>query len=214
MDTDDLIGKLAEEGARKPLLHPVKQTFFWLTGAMLYLVMFAGVSGFRTDIVTKLEQPLYIAELGLLFAMAVTASLAAFYLSRPDNCQKSWIKYLPFGFTVLWAFVAFANGAGDVGFENLYHFVMLCQFDCPLHILLFSVPPGIAMFLLVRKGATIQCCWAGSMAVWSVTSFGYLCMRLIESNDDPAHLIVWHALPMLFMCMTGILIGKAVLRWR
>ncbi|PJB73582.1 MAG: hypothetical protein CO093_00365 [Alphaproteobacteria bacterium CG_4_9_14_3_um_filter_47_13] len=80
--------------------------------------------------------------------------------------------------------------------------------------LLFGTPPGIAMFLIVRKGAPIQCCWAGSMATWSVTAFGYLCMRLIEQNDNPAHLIVWHALPIVLMCVAGMMMGKYALRWR
>jgi len=39
-------------------------------------------------------------------------------------------------------------------------------------------------------------------------------MRLIEQNDNPAHLIVWHALPIMLMCMAGMMIGKFALKWR
>lgn len=212
MNTDQLIDKLVAEGAQKPLPHPIKQVLFWLMGTLIYLAAFCLFVGFRDDIAAKFAEPLYIIELVFMSLAALSAAWAAVCLSRPDCCQMPWIKYIPFVFLVLWAAVAF------LGFKNLsgseiVHMAALRQFDCPWHILLFSLPPGIALFLLIRIGAPIQLCWAGIMAALSVTAFAYVCMRLVEMNDNPAHLLVWHALPVMIISIVGMLAGKYTLRW-
>lgn len=212
MNTDQLIDKMVAEGAQRPLPHPVKQVMFWLLGTLIYLTAFCLFMGFRGDIGLKFAEPLYIVELVFMSLAALSAASAAVCLSRPDCCQMPWIKYVPFVFLSLWAAVAF------LGFKNLsgseiVHMAALCQFDCTWHILLFSLPPGIALFLLIRKGAPLQLCWAGIMAALSVTAFAYAGMRLVEMNDNPAHLLVWHALPVMIISIVGMLAGKYTLRW-
>jgi len=218
MSTDKLINALVAdmvaEGAKKPLPHPLKQLALWLVfTAVAFLLVIATYSGFRADIAQKLAEPVYILELALLFLMAHSAAFAALCLSRPDCHQMPRIRYIPFGFLFFWAITAFA-GASNISWTNICYTVSLGQVDCLWHILLVSALPGIAMFLMIRKGAPIECCWAGTMATWSVTSLAYLYMRLIEMTDNPLHLIVWHALPIVTMCMLGMIAGKYFLRWR
>lgn len=214
MNTEQFISRLVEEGAKKPLPHPMKQTMLWLLGAFAYLGVLAIYTGFRDDIVEQLSSAAVNLELVLLLGMTASAAMAAFCLSRPDSHQKPWIKYLPFGFLVAWALVAFAGSAGDLQLADFRNAMTLQQSVCAQHIVLISIPPGIAMFFILRMGATIRCCWAGSMAAWSVTAVTYMLMRLIEKNDDPAHLIVWHVLPIVLICIAGMMIGRFVLRWR
>jgi hypothetical protein len=138
----------------------------------------------------------------------------AFCLSRPNGHQVPWLKFVPFGFILTWVLVAFSGySIAEINMANLFHSMSLGQFDCLWHILIFSTPPGLALFLIVRKGATTQYCWAGTMATFSAKSFGYLLMRLIEQNDNPVHLVVWHSVPIIFMCMAGMVIGKFTLKW-
>ena len=213
MNTQQLIDNLVAEGAHKPLPHPVMQALFWLTGTLVYLAALSGYNGFRTDIAGKFADTFYFAEAALMSLTAMSAALAALYLSRPDCRQTPWIKFVPIVLLVLWAAVAFTE-AEMLNAKNILYTVTLCQFDCPWHIFLFSAPPGIALFFIIRMGAPIQCYWAGSMATLSVTAFGYLCMRLVEMNDNPAHLLVWHTLPVMMMCCAGMMAGKYALRWR
>ena len=213
MNMDRFINRLVAEGAQKPLPHPFKQALFWLGGTIAYLTVLSVYGGFRTDIIIRIGDPYYVLELALLFGVAASASFAALCLSRPDAYQMPFIKYGSFGFLALWA-VAAAAGAEGLSWDNVLHAMTLGQFDCVWHITLFSVPPAIAIFMIVCRGATIQCCWAGSMATVAVTSFAYLCMRLVEQNDNPAHLVVWHALPIVLMCVLGMLAGMYLLRWR
>jgi hypothetical protein len=215
MDTEQLIQNMLDEGPRKPMPHPMKQTMFWLMGTLFYLATISGYFGLRADIVEKFFESSYFIEILLLFGLGVSSTLAAFCLSRPDGHQMPWLKFVPFGFILAWVLAAFGGSSiAEINMANLFHSMSLGQFDCLWHILLFSTPPGLALFLIVRKGAIIQCCWAGTMATLSATSFGYLLLRLMEQNDNPVHLIVWHAVPIILMCMAGMVIGKFALKWR
>ena len=213
MNTDELVKRFVDEGAGKPLLHPMQQSLLWLAGILFYLFIFLFFDGFRPDLDEKLGLTSFMFELFLLFLIATSATIAAFCLSRPDGFQKPWIKYLPIPLLVVWAIIAFAGAGSEIGFQHLWNSASLRQFDCPSHIILFSLLPGVAIFILVRMGAAIHYNWAGIMATLSVTSFAYLFMRLVENTDNPAHLIVWHAIPIMLMCLIGMFVGRRVLRW-
>lgn len=212
MDTQKLIDSLVSEGARKPLPHPYRQTLYWLVGMALWLAAFSIYMGFRSDIFTKSTELLYILEAGNVFLIAISSGLAGFCLSRPDGYQMPRIRYIPFFFLILWGAVAFA-GADHISFANILYAAIHCDFHCVLNIFTFSIAPGIAIFLIIRKGAALQPGLAGSMAVLSATAFGYLFMRLVEPNDDPLHLMFSHAIPIAIMCVAGIMAGKYMLRW-
>ena len=213
MNTNELISKFIDEGAGRPLLHPMWQSLLWISGILLYLFVFLIVDGFRPGITEMLAMPGFVLELFILVLIGTTATLAAFCLSRPDCLQLPWVTFTPFPFLIIWALVAFANQGDGTRMEYLWYSLSLDQFDCPLHIILFSTLPGIVLFFLVRMGAAIRYYWAGVMSTLSVTAFAYIFMRLVENNDNPTHLLVWHALPIFLMCMIGMVAARKALRW-
>ena len=214
MKTQKLIHNFVEEGPARPLKHPLFQALLWMSGLLMYLLVFIYFDGFRPNLMEKLQNPGFIFELLVLCLLGGTASLAAFCLSRPDSFQMPWVKYLPLTLVFVWALTAFIGAGDEIAIRNLLHSMTLGQFDCPYHILLFSCVPGIVIFVLIRMGAAIHYYWAGFMATLSVTSLAYLFMRLVEDNDNPAHLIVWHALPIILMCLIGMYAGRYALKWR
>jgi hypothetical protein len=213
MNTNELIRRFIDEGAGRPLLHPMQQSALWIAGILAYLFIFLFFDGFRPGIAEKLALPGFMIELVMLFLVATSASFAAFCLSRPDGFQLPWIKFMPIPLLFIWAVVAFANEGDNLSLSILWNSIGLGQFDCPLHILLFSILPGVVIFFLVRMGATIRYYWAGAMSTLSVTAFAYLFMRLVENNDNPAHLIIWHALPISLICLVGMFAGRKAFRW-
>lgn len=213
MDTKQLIDQLVIEGAQRPLPSPMRQTSVWLAGTFVYVTILTLFNGVRSDIADKLTNPRFVLELLLLLVIASSAALAAFCLSRPDAHQKPWLRFVPIGLTLLWAASTFA-ATPVFNVTAILQSFTAGQFDCPWNILMLSVPPGIVIFLIMRKGATIRCCWAGGMAALGATALGYLWMRIIEQNDNLAHLITWHAVPILLMCIVGMMAGQMALRWR
>ena len=213
MGIDKLICELSDEGARKPLPGPMKQTVTWGLPTLGYFVALTIYFELRPDISTKMATPLFVAELFILLCIVLSAALATCCLSRPDCHQKPWIKYIAPALLVPWAISAIANSAGAFNLDSLLHTAALGRYDCPSYIAVFSLPPGIALFFIARAGATIRCCWAGGMATLAVTTAAYMMMRLIEPNDNIAHLFVWHVFPIMLICMAGMIIGHFSLKW-
>lgn len=209
---DDLIGELSAEGARPPGLHPGYRCLVWLGVILAYLAGLSLVFGFRPDLGQKLAEAPYQLELVFLAAIIVTASLASAWLTLPDLNQQPWIRYLPFGPLAALILLILITG-DDLGWSGIMAGAAEASMDCVWHILMFSVPPGLLIFIMIRRGATVRCCWAGGMATLTVAVFGYLCMRLIEPNDNVAHLLVWHMLPLVVMCLLGMMAGRFFFRW-
>lgn len=213
METNKLIDSLVMEGAQKPLPGLLRQMLFFLLGTIVWLAIFALWNGVRPDMAYKLTEPFYLLELVILFLMAVSAAFAALCLSRPDSYQMTWTRLVPFCFFCVWIVFAFLN-MGPMKFPTVAQIMDLRQFHCVKGILILSIPPGIAMFIVVRYGAPIHSLWAGGMTAGAVATFAYLIMRIVEPNDNPFHVLVWHALPVLALCLIGILSGKVLLRWK
>lgn len=211
MDTDALILDLARKGARRPLPGLWRQMSLWLAGMFIWLGAVACYSGFRPDLTDKMMQLLYPAELALLFGLGVALARGALALSRPDRGQRSGVFLIPALFLFAWIPVAL-SGMSPMTDQSAAQAFDARHFDCLACILTLCVPPGIAMFLTVRLGAPIRTIRAGGMAAASAAAFSYLGMRLLEANDDPLHLLIWHAAPVLTLSLIGMAAGKILLR--
>ncbi len=213
MDTNDLIQTLIAEGARKPMPGVPRQLAAWMLGTLTWLSLIVWHSGLRPDFAGKIAEPFYVPELILLGGAGLSMALAALALARPDGARMLRAPFLPLGFLATWS-VAAMLGMAPMGHAAMAQIMDTRQFDCVACIAALGVPPGLAMLLMVRGGATVHSWRAGFMAACAAATFAYLCMRLIEPNDHPAHLLVWHAGPVLVLSLMGAILGKFVLRWK
>ena len=163
MDNNFFINQLVEEGARKSLPHPVKQTALWLAGTAVYLGLLIAYEGLRPDLAAKLADTRYIPELITLTLSAISAAFAAICLSRPDQYQIRHVYKFSLSFLMLWAVTAFW-GNPDLNWDVMKQAPGLAAYDCVKCIICMSFPPGLAMFWLVRKGTPTKFYWAGAMA--------------------------------------------------
>lgn len=212
MDNNAFINSLIDEGARKALPHPLKQTALWLSGTLLYLLGVLFYEGLRPDILGRLADSRYLLELAVLFAAAIIAASSALCLARPGN-QIGILRGSLIALLGIWILVAFWNNPG-LSWDFFSEASKAIAYDCVACIMFMAVPPGIAMFFMICKGVTINPLQAGSLATLAVTIFAYLCMRLIEPTDNPGHLILWHAIPVALMCGFGTMLGYFTLHWK
>jgi hypothetical protein len=214
MDTDSLIRSLAAEGPRRALPPVMKQVALWLGGTGVWLAGLVAFEGLRPDIGAKMAEPFYLAELVLLFALAVSLACTALFLSRPDGLQRmGFTRFAPPVLLAACAVAAFLDMRPS-GTPSLAQIFDPHQFDCVGCILLFCLPPGLTMMLMVRRGAPVYSLRAGAFAAASAASLAYLCMRLIEANDNPFHVLIWHALPVLILSLIGMVAGRKLFAWR
>lgn len=207
---DELISKLAQDAPPvKPAPHPVVLSIEWMTVAVGYLGVALMFSGLRPDLMLKLQEPWFAAEIAALAGIFVATCLSAALLSFPDLHQMRRVALAPaLTFTLFVLVIFFAWHADNPPAPLPIH-----SFQCTLSITLLSVLPAAWIFYVMRKFASTHHHWAGSIALLSAFSVGALWLRLYEPNDSIMHVIQWHYLPMIFIGLFGMWLGKTVLRW-
>jgi hypothetical protein len=207
---DELIDKLAHDGAVvKPAHHPVVLSLEWITVAVFYLAVALMFSGFRTDLMAKLHETWFAAEIAALVAIFIATSLSAALLSFPDLHQMRRVALVPaITFTLFVLVMYFAWHADSPPSPQPVHSI-----ECTLSITMLAILPAAWIFFVMRKFASTHPYWAGGIALLAAFSVGALWLRLYEQTDSITHVIQWHYLPMIIIGLAGMWLGKSLLKW-
>ena len=216
MDTNDLVSKLVDD------LKPVKQlpsakccSIYW-SGMAAFLVAVAVIvlGGVRPDFLDVIRRPVFLFENTAMLVAGLLAASVAFQLRVPQAVITRPIKGLLATASAIWVFevIRCYINAGDLGTEARLDFAHYIH-DCLIDLTLIMVIPAAFMFFMLKKGATTQALWAGYAALLATASFAALGMRYLCPVDDPAHLLIWHFLPVLAYAMIGPIVGRYLLRW-
>jgi len=207
---DELIDRLAREsGGVKPAPHPFKLGLKWMGWATVYLFLSLLFSGLRPDLMMKLHESWFMAEIMALVAVFVATSVSAAVLSFPDLHQMRRMAFSPLiAFALLMLVLIGAWHADSPPAPLPVH-----SFECTISITLFSLLPTVWTFYAMRKFASTHFCWGGSVAALSAFSVSALWLRLHEVNDSVLHVVEWHYLPMIAFGLAGWGLGKKILKW-
>lgn len=207
---EELIDKLAQDTAAvKPAPHPFMLSAKWVMVAMAYLALSLMLSGLRPDLMLKLHEPWFVAEIAALVCIFVTTSLSAALLSFPDMHQMHRAAFAPVITFALFVLVMFLAWLADSPPAPL----PVHSFECTVSIALFSLLPAVWTFFEIRKFASTHYHWAGCIALLFAFSIGAIWLRLYEINDSIIHVIQWHYLPFIAFGIVGLWLGKVMLRW-
>jgi len=207
---DELIGRLAQETqAVQPTTHPYKLSLKWMGGALVYLTLALVFSGVRPDLMSKLHDSWFVAEITTLVVIFVTTSLSAALLAFPDLYQKRNVVYAPVLAFVLFLPVIYCAWMADHPPAPM----PVHSFECTFSITLVALLPAFWTLYVMRQYASTHSHWAGCIALLFAFSVGALWLRLYELNDSILHLIEWHYLPMIGFGIIGLWLGKRVLKW-
>jgi hypothetical protein len=207
---EELIDKLAQDTAAvKPAPHPYMLSLKWMGGAVAYLLLSLMLSGLRPDLMLKLHEPWYAAEIAALVGIFVATSISAALLSFPDMHQMRRAAFAPVIMFALFVLVMFLAWQADTPPAPL----PVHSFECTASITLFSLLPAVWTFFEMRKFASTHYHWAGCIALLFAFSIGAIWLRLYEQNDSIMHVIQWHYLPMIVFGIIGLWLGKLILKW-
>ena len=210
MATDDLINKLTSDLKPVKRLPPVSlrvAVMSLATVVILAVAVFAVTKGPRPDLGEKMHSMDYSGQVISFLLAALAAAAAAFQLSVPDTKIRP-LTYGLIGFaSAVWAFQILTlvlNGGLSA--------VDVAERNCLTDLSLFMIAPlGVIGFMMTR-GAPVWRGWAGYAMVLSIGSFSAIAMRFLCPNDSPAHLLVWHFLPVVVFAIAGIFLGKILLK--
>ena len=193
----------------KPVPHPLILSLQWTGWALAYLAVALMLSGLRPDWIQKFQEPLFVAEVAVLAAMFIAASISAAVLAFPDLHQMRRVALSPLLALLALLIVLYVAWRADVPPALLPRHSV----ECSLSIMLLAVLPVIWILTQMRRFASTHQRLAGSAAAIAAFSVGALWLRLYEQNDSILHVIAWHYLPMLGFAAVGVWLGKRLLKW-
>ena len=207
---EDLFETLAQDAAvAKPAPHPFILSMKWLGGVAIFFVLSLAISGARPDLVSKLHEPWFTAEIAVLFVIFIATTFSAALLSFPDLHQMRRVVFAPGLMIALFLLVIyFSWSVHQPPAPPPTH-----TYECTLCIILVALLPAAWMFYEMRKNASTHFLLAGGIALLSALSIGALWLRLHETNDSIAHVMEWHYLPMIVFGIVGMWLGKILLKW-
>lgn len=177
---------------------------------LLYIVALeASFFGFRPDLLTQLQAPLFLLEILALTAVLVSTIVATHLAGYPDLQQRGYWLLIPLGalasFIVIMGLALFADQPPSPSPEN--------ELNCLVEISLLALLPALLLMLKLRRMASTRQGLAGALALLAAFSCGALILRLAEETNAIAHIIVWHYLPGFGVALLGVLAGRLILKW-
>jgi len=206
----ELIDRLSQDTTKTKLApHPFLLSLKWMGWAVAYLLLSFIFSGLRPDLMLKLHEPWFDAEIALIVSIFVATTVSAAILSFPDMHQMRKLASAPAILFALFLLMMFLSWRTD----NPPAPLPVHSFECTVNITLFSLLPATWTFYAMRKFASTHYHWAGSISLLSAFSAGALWLRLHEVNDSITHVVEWHYLPMIGIGLAGWWLGKRILKW-
>ena len=177
--------------------------------AIVEMAAFLGMGFMRPDMPATMEAPSFwwkSTSMGLIAALGAGVAILSVDPVRSPRRGLRWI--------LVSIIVIFASGwlvdAGGNGVADLVHRLDWTQgLQCVWKMVALSVPPAIALGMLVRRGAPTDregtALAAGlSSAAWGAFIFVFAC-----PSDDSLYIAVWYTVG----CAIVTIIGRAVLMW-
>jgi hypothetical protein len=211
-ETSRLIDALVETATPvRRLRPPALRACGWLLLAAVVLMLLSVAHGLRSDIVLKLQQPVFMISMAGALATAVLAALAAFNLSLPDRSNR-WLL-LPVPALVIWI--------STIGYGCLTDWVSMSPDGmrmgetarCFATLLLTSVPLSAAMLVMLRYAARIRprlISAVGGLATAAMTAFA---LSIIHDIDATVMVLFWNLGISVLIAATASAFGARAFSW-
>lgn len=207
MTTERLIHELAAKGQPvRRIAHPVISLLRWMLVAVVCLGVGILALGPRPDLEAAFQNPTSLVVGLLTLALGASAAFSAFTMSVP-GMDRRWLRAVPavilsLGIVVLaFSAVAVENPHAGLGIV------------CVARIFALAALPNALLLTMLRKSAALHAGTAGVFATLSAAALGTFGVQLVCVHDDPLHILVWHFVPMMFLCGAGFLLGRLWFTW-
>jgi hypothetical protein len=209
MRTEDLIADLASRATPvRPLPSPALRTWSWLAIAFAFVVAGLLVFGARADLGSRAGD---VDFLWLSALAAVTMTLAGFVsleLAVPGAERSPLLRGLVLAIIVAWS-VTLAGGVvrEGHGLAGVSHWYV-----CFVRIAAIGLPPGIALFVMLRRAAPLRPGWTAALALGAAAAAGALAIQFVCPIDDAGHGLIGHLGAVVASFAAGAVLGRRALR--
>src|SRR5262249_54438117 len=190
---------------------PLVRASLWIMLAAFVLAIIATAHGLRSDVATRLQQPMFVLSMIATLATAILAAVASFQISLPDRSR--WWLLFPVPAVAIWistiGYGCFADWV-NVGPNGVR---MGEAARCLATLLLTSVPLSIAMLVMLRYSALLrptESSAMGGLAVAAITAFA---LSLVHDLDASLMILIWNLGVAVLIAGLACLFGRSIFTW-
>ncbi len=213
MDTEALIRRLSENAKpTQPLANPWLRALVWLAISIPYVVAVIAFFSPRADLATKVIEARFLIEQSAALATALTAAIAAFASTIPGYDKK----YLVLPVVPLAAWLA-SLGIGcfiDLSHSGFHLTVLHADWICLPGIVLVGAVPGIAIVMMLRRGAPLSPASSTMLGGLAAAALGDFGLRFFHPEDTGLLVLIWQFGSVFLLSVLAAWIGRHVLNWK
>jgi hypothetical protein len=209
MRTESLVDRLSQD------LRPVRrrsiarEALLLLLLSIVEIAAFLGMGFMRPDMPAAMEAPSFWWKLTSMGLIAVLGAGVAILSADPVRSPRRGLRWILVCLVAISASGWLIDASGN-GLADLVHRLDWQQgLQCVWQMIVLSIPPALALGVLIRRGAPTDragtALAAGlSSAAWGAFVFAFNC-----PSDDPLYIAVWYTVG----CSIVTILGRATLIW-
>ncbi|WP_158929411.1 NrsF family protein [Acidisphaera sp. S103] len=213
MRTDSLVDRLSQDLRPVRRRNIVREALLLLVLGVVEVAAFLGMGFMRPDMPMAMDAPSFWWKLASLGLIAVLGAGVAILSADPVRSPRRGLRWMLICIVMIiasgWLIDASGNGLGDL----VRRLDWVHGLQCVWKMIALSIPPAIALGVLIRRGAPTDrggtALAAGlASAAWGAFVFVFAC-----PSDDPLYIAVWYTVG----CSIVTILGRAILmrlsRW-
>jgi hypothetical protein len=212
LKTDDLIEALVEDRGTGAMAPYTALLWAMILGTLFAGLLFMLVLGWRPDIAQAAETYRFLFKFVFTLTLAATAIPLILRVFRPEAVlgRSFWL-------IVLAPFLLVAAVVAELVIMPpstwLPRLIGTNARFCVSMIPLISVPPLLAFFVALRKGAPSNPGVAGALAGLGSSAIAATLYASHCTDDSPLFVILWYPIGIGFITLVGYFAGRRWLRW-
>jgi hypothetical protein len=211
--TDDLIRRLSRGlQAAPPLGPPFLRSVAWTTGAGIYVALVVLWMASPDAVMGLWWDPSFTIQQVAALATTFTAAAAALSMTIPGRgriaamvaiaAASVWLGLVLRGCIQDW------TAAGSAGLA------LRDDWACVAGISMTAAVPGLALVMMLRRGAPLQPRPTAALGALGVASLASLGMCVAQPHERDVIILVWHGATIAGVSAVATMAGRSILTWK
>src|ERR1700733_13604728 len=213
MRTDSLVDRLSRDLRPVRRRSRAREVLLLFLLAVVEVAAFLGMGFMRPDMPVAMEAPSFWWKLTSMGLIAVLGAGVAILSADPVRSPRRGLRWILVCIVVIFASGWLIDAAGH-GLADLVRRLDWTQgLQCVWKMGGLSIPPALALGVLIRRGAPPDRAGTALAAGFSSAAWGAFVFVFACPSDDPLYIAVWYTVG----CSIVTILGRAILmrlsRW-
>jgi hypothetical protein len=213
MQTESLVDRLSQDLRPVRPRSIVREALLLLLLAVVQVAAFLGMGFMRPDMPVAMEAPSFRWKLTSMGLIAVMGAGVTILTADPVRSPRRGLRWILVCIVAIlasgWLIDAAGNGLADL----VRRFDWTQGLQCVWKMVVLSIPPAIALGLLIRWGAPTDRAGTALAAGLSSAAWGAFVFVFACPSDDPLYIAVWYTLGCSIVSILGGTILIRLSRW-